>query len=58
MEPFPDVLVVRRNDGRVFAVCSGCVQTHDKVEGKLAALVHNDLIMTHGGYATIPHEYE
>ena len=32
MEPFPDVLVVSDNDGRVYAVCSGCVKEGEKVE--------------------------
>ena len=33
MEPFLDVLVVSDNDGRVYAVCSGCVKEGEKVEG-------------------------
>ena len=57
MDPFPDVLVVSTNDGRVHAVCSGCVEKGEKVEGNLMAEVRNDMILEYRGYAIALHEY-
>ena len=57
MEPFPDVLVVSSNDGRVHAVCRGSVAEGEKVEGNLMTEVRNDMILEYRGYAIALHEY-
>lgn len=57
MEPFPDVFVVSNTDGRVHAVCSGCVRNEDAVVGNLVTEVRNDMILEYRGYAIALHEY-
>lgn len=57
MEPFPDVLVVSNNEGRVHAVCKGCVAEGEKVVGNLVAEVRNDMILEYRGYAVALYEY-